>query len=321
VKVNFGKIQFIFALCFLAICFITTPISYFFCVDDTKYANTQTTQIALISPGSTVCMYKNYIRKDESQTNIQKYIFGSDEVYNFSSTSIDSTAKPVCRTYIFGTDKYGRDVYSRIVIGIRYTLILALCSVITALIIGIILGALAGYFGGIMDQLINLLINVFWTLPTILLAFAVLFAFGRNMSSIFIAIACTMWSDIARLVRGQVLYYKEMNFIKNGISMGFSHTRILFLHIIPNILNPIWISCAANFALAVLLESGLSFLGLGLSAPIPTLGNILQEQYPYAIAGKALLAIIPSIIVVLLILSFQILTNYLRDKWDVRMQI
>ncbi len=115
-------------------------------MDNTKYANTQTTQIALISPGSTVCMYKNYIRKDESQTNIQKYIFGSDEVYNFSSTSIDSTAKTVCRTYIFGTDKYGRDVYSRIVIGIRYPLILALCSVITALIIGIILGALAGYF-------------------------------------------------------------------------------------------------------------------------------------------------------------------------------
>ena len=164
------------------------------------------------------------------------------------------------------------------------------------------------------------MINIFWSIPTILLAFAVLFTFGRNMVSIFIAIALTMWSDIARLVRAQVLYYKQMNFVQSGIALGFSHFRILFSHIVPNIMNPVWISCASNFALAVLLESGLSFMGLGLPAPIPTLGNILQEQYPYAIAGKPLLAIIPSIVVVLLILSFQIIINHFRDKWDVRLQ-
>ncbi|MDQ3140655.1 MAG: ABC transporter permease, partial [Bacteroidota bacterium] len=156
-------------------------------------------------------------------------------------------------------------------------------------------------------------------LPTILLAFAIIFSFGRNMTSIFLAISLTLWGEVARLVRGQVMYYKELNFVQACHAMGFSKYRVLFKHIIPNILSPIWVSVASNFALAVLLESGLSFIGLGLAAPIPTLGNILQEQYPYALSGKALQAIIPSIVVVLLILSFQLITNHLRDLSDVRM--
>lgn len=319
-KLTFGNIQFKVAVAYLTICFVTMPISYFFCVDKTKYANTQTSQIALNDPGTKVCMYKNIARDNLDQSQLNKYIFGSEEVYYFTKNAPDSTVQNVCRTYLFGTDKYGRDVYSRIVIAMRYTLLVALFSVIFALLIGLILGACAGYFGGKMDQLINVMINIFWSIPTILLAFAVLFTFGRNMVSIFIAIALTMWSDIARLVRAQVLYYKQMNFVQSGIALGFSHFRILFSHIVPNIMNPVWISCASNFALAVLLESGLSFMGLGLPAPIPTLGNILQEQYPYAIAGKPLLAIIPSIVVVLLILSFQIIINHFRDKWDVRLQ-
>lgn len=317
------NIPYYFAIFFLTFCFITIPISYFFCIDKTKYSNTQLLPIALTDPGTTICLYKNIVRKDLTQNKIKQWIFGSEEIVDFSmqarleNNQLDQ--KQVCRYFIFGTDKYGRDVYSRIIIGLRYTLIVAIFAVMTSLFIGILLGSLSAYLGGRWDQIISIGISIFWSIPTLLLAFAILFTLGRSITSIFIAIALTMWSDIARLVRGQVLYYKELNFIKSGQALGYSDSRILFRHILPNIMNPLWIASASNFALAVLLESGLSFLGLGLAPPIPSLGNVLQEQYPYAIADKPLLAIIPSIVLVLLILSFQIITNQLRDRYDVRM--
>ncbi|MGB4969640.1 MAG: ABC transporter permease, partial [Saprospiraceae bacterium] len=129
------------------------------------------------------------------------------------------------------------------------------------------------------------------------------------------------WGDVARLVRAQVLYYKEMVFVQASRALGYSNIRILFGQIIPNLLGPVWVLVSGNFALAVLLESGLSFLGFGLQPPVPSLGNILQEQYSYAISGKPLLALIPSIVVVLLILAFQLITSYLRDLGDVRMSV
>jgi peptide/nickel transport system permease protein len=139
------------------------------------------------------------------------------------------------------------------------------------------------------------------------------------MVSIFIAIGLTMWGDVARLVRAQVFSAKELLYVQAGKSLGYTDYHILFKHIIPNIMGPVWVAAAGNFALAVLLESGLSFLGFGLQPPIPTLGNILQEQYAYAVTGKPMLAMIPSIIVVLLVLSFQLITSSLRDRGDVRM--
>jgi peptide/nickel transport system permease protein len=193
-----------------------------------------------------------------------------------------------------------------------------LSAVLLSLFIGLILGGLAGFFGGKTDQVISVFINVFWSLPTILLAFAVILSFGRNMFSIFVAISLTMWGDVARLVRGLVLKHKEYLYVQAAKTLGYSKLKIIFREIIPNLMGPVWVNAAGNFALAVLLESGLSFLGFGLQPPIPTLGNILQEQYVYAISGKPMLALIPSIIVVLLILSFQVFTNYLRDQNDLR---
>lgn len=249
------------------------------------------------------------------------WLNGDKSIYKYTVTAADDkSGDPIeCTTFIFGTDKYGRDVMSRIFIGLRYTLFIGFASVLFSLCIGLLLGSLAGYFGGRMDQWISIIINVFWSLPTILLAFAVILSFGRSMVSIFIAIGLTMWGDVARLVRAQVLSAKELLYVQAGKSLGYNDYNILFKQIIPNIMGPVWVAAAGNFALAVLLESGLSFLGFGLQPPVPTLGNILQEQYAYAVTGKPMLAMIPSIIVVLLVLSFQLITSSLRDQGDVRM--
>jgi peptide/nickel transport system permease protein len=313
------KVSFYCAIVFLSGCCVFAFLAYLIIPDQSRFANNQIPEFALMNPGQTYCLNKQLITQSD-QGFVDRFLSGNRSVYKNQVVAFKQNKQTICSCFWFGTDKFGRDVLSRIVVGLRYTLIIGFASVVLSLIIGLVLGGLAGFFGGRTDAFISILINVFWSLPTILLAFAIILSFGRSFSSIFIAIALTMWGDVARLVRAQVLYYKEMLFVQASKAMGFSEFRILFKHIIPNLMGPVWVSAAGNFALAVLLESGLSFLGFGLQPPIPSLGNILQEQYSYAISGKPLLALIPSIVVVLLILSFQVITAHLRDLTDVRMQ-
>ncbi len=307
------------AIGFLAACIFLAFFAYLIIPDKSYLANNQVPELSLLDPGQSYCIERKLIVVID-QSLLDKFWNGNRSVFKNIVIDESDNKKNSCTSAWFGTDKFGRDVLSRIIVGLRYTLIIGFASVLLSLILGILLGGFAGYFGGKTDALISILINIFWSLPTILLAFAILLSFGRSFGSIFIAIALTMWGDVARLVRAQVLYYKELVFVQASKALGFSELRILFRHIIPNLMGPVWVSAAGNFALAVLLESGLSFLGFGLQAPIPSLGNILQEQYAYAISGKPMLALIPCIVVVLLILSFQVITAYLRDRNDVRMQ-
>ncbi len=275
-----------------------------------------------MDPGQKICFQREAINNpDQNIWNL--LIQGDKSMYNYRMADINDSQKEEveCRTFYFGTDKYGRDILSRIFIGIRYTMAISIMSVLLSLLIGMLMGCSAGYFGGRTDQVISIFINVFWSLPTILLAFAIILSFGRSMVSIFIAISLTLWGEVARLTRAQVMSARELLFVQAGKAMGYSDARLLWTHILPNIMGPVWVAAAANFALAVLLESGLSFLGFGLQPPIPTLGNILQEQYVYAVTGKPLLALIPCIVVVLLVLSFQLITNYMRDKNDIRISV
>ncbi|HEX5625053.1 MAG TPA: ABC transporter permease [Saprospiraceae bacterium] len=304
------------AIAFLGLCILLAIGAYFIATDRTRHANNQIPDVSLRDPGYRACFQITKIH-DSGQLWYQRGWSGDVSIYKYRLTTDGSGSS--CMTFWFGTDKYGRDVWSRILVGLRYTLIIGLGAVLFSLVIGMLLGSLAGYFGGKTDQLISILINVFWSLPTILLAFAIILSFGRSMVSLFIAIGLTMWGDVARLVRAQVLASREMVYVQAGKALGFSDVRILFRQILPNIMGPVWVAASGNFALAVLLESGLSFLGFGLQPPVPSLGNILQEQYSYAISGKPMLALIPSIVVVLLILSFQVITSQLRDQTDVRM--
>lgn len=222
------------------------------------------------------------------------------------------------KTFYLGTDNFGRDTLSRLILGVRISLLVGLIAVIISLTIGILLGALAGYFGGRIDDAIMLVINTVWSIPTILLVFAIVLAFGRGIGIIFLAVGLTMWVDVARLVRGQVMSLKQIQFVEAAQSMGFGTSRILLRHILPNILGPVMVVAASNFATAILIESGLSYLGFGIQPPTPSWGTMLNENYGYAIGGKPMLALIPAVAIMVMVLAFNLVGNGFRDALDVK---
>nr|WP_083828039.1 ABC transporter permease [Owenweeksia hongkongensis] len=224
----------------------------------------------------------------------------------------------VQKKFHLGTDKYGRDLLSRLLLGARISFSVGFVSVFISLIIGIPMGAIAGYYGGFVDKLIMWIINVVWSIPTLLLVIAITLALGKGFWQVFIAVGFTMWVEVARVVRGQILSVKEKEYIQAAHVLGFSDFRIIFKHILPNVLAPVIVISAANFAAAILIESGLSFLGIGAQPPMPSWGGMIKDHYAYLIVDKAYLAIAPGIAIMLLVLSFMMLGNSLRDALDVR---
>ena len=224
----------------------------------------------------------------------------------------------ISRVFLLGTDKFGRDVLSRLVIGARISFFIGFISVLISLIIGVLLGSLSGYYSGNIDRVIMWIINVTWSIPTLLLVIAITLALGKGLWQVFIAVGLTMWVDVARVVRGQVMIIKERQFITAARVLGFSDFRILTKHILPNIVSPLIIISAANFAASILIESGLSFLGLGAQPPMASWGSIIKDHYNYIILGKPMLAIIPGICIMSLVMAFMLLGNKLRDKLDVK---
>ena len=221
-------------------------------------------------------------------------------------------------TFYFGTDKYGRDMLSRMIIGSRVSISIGFVAVVISLIIGIFIGLTSGYFGGWFDNFIMWLINVFWAIPTLLLVIAITISLGKGYWQVFFAVGLTMWVEVARLVRGQVRTLKEKLFIQSAQVLGFSSYRIMLNHILPNLFGPLIVISAANFASAILIESGLSFLGIGVQPPIPSWGGMVKDHFRYIILGKEYLAILPGLAIMSLVLSFMILGNSLRDAFDVR---
>jgi len=151
-----------------------------------------------------------------------------------------------------------------------------------------------------------------------LLVFDIVLAFGRGVGIIFLAVGLTMWVDVARIVRGQVLKTKQEQYIVAARSLGYGSLRVIFKHILPNIIGPILVIAAANFATAILLEAGLSYLGFGIKPPAPSIGNMLNENYGYALSNKPFLAIVPAVTIMLLVLSFNLVGSGLRDIFDVK---
>lgn len=222
------------------------------------------------------------------------------------------------KIFLLGSDRYGRNYLSRLMIGSRVSLSVGFISVSIALLIGILLGSLAGFFGSWIDQLIVWFINVVWSIPTLLLVIAITFALGRGFWQVFVAVGLTMWVEIARIVRGQILTIREKEYVEAGKALGFKNFRIIFNHILPNIMSPIIVISAANFAAAILIEAGLSFLGIGVQPPMPSWGTMIKENYAYIILDAAYLAILPGIAIMLMVLAFMLLGNSLREALDVR---
>ncbi|RXG14656.1 peptide/nickel transport system permease protein [Leeuwenhoekiella aestuarii] len=222
------------------------------------------------------------------------------------------------KTFLLGTDKYGRDLLSRMLIGARISFSIGFVAVLISLIIGVFLGAVGGYYGGKLDAFIMWIINVTWSIPTLLLVIAITLALGKGFWQVFIAVGLTMWVEVARVVRGQVLSVKEAQYVTAARALGYKDMRILFKHILPNILAPVIVISAANFASAILIESGLSFLGIGAQPPVPSWGAMIKDHYSYIILGKAYLAIIPGLAIMSLVMAFMLMGNALRDALDVK---
>ena len=241
--------------------------------------------------------------------------------HNVSIDSLRNVIKKkhlIKKHFLLGTDRFGRDVLSQLIIGTRVSLSVGFISVFISLAIGIFLGAIAGYYKGWIDNLIVWFINVIWSIPTLLLVIAITFALGKGFWQIFIAVGLTMWVEVARIVRGQVLSVREKEYVEATKALGYSNFRIIFKHILPNVISPVIVISAANFASAILIEAGLSFLGIGVQPPMPSWGTMIKEHYSYIILDKAFLAILPGAAIMLMVMAFMIVGNGLRDALDVK---
>lgn len=256
-------------------------------------------------------------RKGDSVV-VEKYIDeGVTERLAFHQSAV--AAEPVVtKRFLLGTDKYGRDILSRLIIGTRVSLSVGLITVLISLTVGTVLGAVAGYFRGRTDNIVMWLINVLWSIPTLLLVFAITLILGKGFFQVFIAVGLTMWVNVARLVRGQVLATRELQYVEAAHTLGFSHSRIILRHILPNILGPILVIAASNFASAIVIEAGLSFLGVGVQPPQPSWGLMIKENYNFIITQNPMLALAPGFAIMILVLAFNLLGNGLRDALNVR---
>ncbi len=246
--------------------------------DGSRYANDQQLEHALLEPGSTS------LRADGTEV-----------------------------THWLGTDRYGRDYLSRLMAGAGISLGVGAVAVLISLLIGVTIGAWAGYRGGWVDAVLSGFIQVVWTLPTLLMVLAITLAFGKGFWQVFVAIGLTMWVDVARVVRGQFISLREQDFVEAARALGIPEGRILFRHMLPNAAGPLIVVAAANFAAAILIEAGLSFLGVGAQIPMPSWGNLVQEHYALITGRHAWLALAPGALIVSVVLSFTWIGDALRS--------
>ncbi|MBT7896374.1 MAG: ABC transporter permease [Flavobacteriales bacterium] len=329
----------LFALLFILSCTFIGFFSYLFIPDKSPYANQMHLELATLPPLSKIDFIQIPNNTQSSESFFEYFFKGKkpsyekipiashkelDEGINYIKTGSDLTKNYqgdytlLNQTFWFGTDRFGRDLLSRMIYGIRVSLAVGLIAVFISLLIGISLGLLAGFYRGRVDNIIMWFVNVIWSIPTLLLVIAITLALGKGFWQVFVAVGLTMWVEVARIVRGQVLAIRELEYIDASKVLAYSSYRIIFKHILPNVIGPVIVISAANFAAAILIEAGLSFLGIGAQPPIPTWGGIIKDHYSYIIMDKAYLAIIPGLAIMSLVLSFMILGNGLRDAFDVR---
>ena len=345
----------VFSFWFVVVLILISVFAYVLAPDSSENANQMHLSIHSKSPGFEVQMLSIPLKSQEAH-KLRYYFFGfpntSTEIpiisYEFNGNKIIYTefsddptlaqtkeiglekfptyqsikevaAKNIStRKFYLGTDKYGRDLLSRMIIGSRISLSIGFIAVFISLIVGIFFGALGGYFGGKVDAFVMWLVNIIWSIPTLLLVIAITLTLGKGFWQVFVAVGLTMWVEVARVVRGQVISLKEMQYITAAKALGFGHFRIIFNHILPNIMAPVIVISAANFASAILVESGLSFLGLGAQPPIPSWGGMIKDHYSYIILGKPYLAVVPGLAIMFLTLAFMMIGNALRDALDVK---
>lgn len=221
--------------------------------------------------------------------------------------------------HIFGTDDLGRDIFSRILYGAKYSLSLSVLSVTLGTLVGIILGAIAGYFGGITDNIIMRLMDVLQAIPSMLLCIAISAALGSGFVNTIIAMSIGHISMITRMLRGSILSVREQEFIEAENSINCSRFRIIVMHVLPNSISPIIISVTMGMGSAILTAAGLSYLGLGVQAPTPEWGAMLSAGRNYIYDHPHVL-IFPGIFIMITVLAFNMLGDGLRDAMDPKLK-
>ncbi|APY10210.1 peptide transporter [Seonamhaeicola sp. S2-3] len=341
----------VFSFYFLVFVGCISVFAYVIAPDNSQHANQMHLSIHSKKPGFKVTILTIPSQFETQQSVLSKIFFGkkntntevpisyytiNNEVLNYkeyASDGVEGVEKSIPlksfpnkdvnkfineKTFLFGTDKYGRDLLSRVLVGARISFFIGFVAVFISLLIGLLMGSLAGYFGGKVDAVIMWLINVTWSIPTLLLVIAITLALGKGFWQVFIAVGLTMWVEVARVVRGQIISAKEMQYVTAARALGFSDLRIIIKHILPNIMAPVIVISAANFAAAILIESGLSFLGIGAQPPMASWGAMIKDHYNYIILGKPYLAIIPGLCIMSLVMAFMLIGNALRDALDVK---
>ena len=330
----------VFGFIIISIAVVISFLGYIIFPDSTPYSNQMHLELSKKEPGFTTA-FISVPKESVPEVNLfKKMLFGQESQFEeipistyredngilwytlfdsqYEQQFKDSNYIISERTYILGTDSFGRDLLSRILCGTRVSLSVGFISVFISLLIGISLGAIAGYYRGKVDAVIMWLVNVVWSIPTLLMVIAISLALGKGFWQVFVAVGLTMWVEVARIVRGEVLSVRENEYVEAAKSLGFSHFRILFKHILPNVMGAVIVISAANFASAILIEAGLSFLGIGAQPPMPSWGTMIKDHYAFIVMGKSYLAIFPGIAIMLLVLSFVLLGNALRDALDIR---
>jgi peptide/nickel transport system permease protein len=239
--------------------------------------------------------------------------------YNPVEQHVLDQYKPASIKYWLGTDEYGRDLFSRIVWGSRISLTVGTISVILGMIVGSALGIYAGYKGGVQDEAIMRFMDVFMSIPTLLMGLFVVAVLGPSMINLIIAIAMTVAPRFARIARAPTVSIKERDFVEACRAMGFSDARIMFVHILPNVLGDILVMGSLWVATAVRIEASLSFIGLGVPPPTPTWGGMVREGFE-KLLDSPWVSIYPGAFILLTVFAFNLIGDGLRDVIDPKLR-